>query len=663
MAAELGQFALILSLFVAILQSVLPIWGAHRGERHLMGFGTLSALVLALLLILAFGCLAYGFVTTDVSLRAVVMHSNSAMPLLFRFSGTWGNHEGSLLLWVLILALFGGALALGGRSMPATLKARVLAVQGMIATGFLALMVFTSNPFARVFPAPADGQELNPLLQDVGLAFHPPFLYLGYVGFSVTFAFAIAALIEGRIDAAWARYVRPWVLAAWCFLTIGITLGSYWAYYELGWGGWWFWDPVENASFMPWIVGTALLHSALVVERRQALVVWTVLLAILAFSLSIVGTFLVRSGLLTSVHAFATDPARGVGVLMILIAATGGGLTLFSMRAGRFNQPVLFSPISREGGLVLNNILLVTAAGTVFLGTFYPLIVEMMGPDKISVGAPYFNRTFVPIMVPLLLAVSVGGVLRWKRDNLGAALKRLRGPAVLAIAALVAVYVGTGFMHPFAAGGIGLSVWLVLGALIPLLQRLRLSEVPLRRSLILFLTTPRATLGMVAAHIGLGLAVAGITCVAAFDSEEIAAIAPGQALNIAGYEVTLDRVKRLRGDNYQAEQAQFTVTKGGMPFTSFSSERRFYPVSGRATTEAGIDAHLLTNLYVALGDPDDRGRWVVRLYHHPLALLIWIGPLVMAFGGLISLTDRRFRVGAPTRRRAAAMPAVPVAGE
>jgi cytochrome c-type biogenesis protein CcmF len=461
MVAEIGQFALVLALMIALAQSVVPLIGARRGETQLMSFADVAALVQFGFVIIAFAALVRAFMVTDLSLRVVVMHSNSAMPMLFKVTGVWGNHEGSLLLWVLILTLFGAALGLRGDNLPATLKARVLAVQGMISAAFLALMIFTSNPFARVSPAPADGQELNPLLQDVGLAIHPPFLYLGYVGFSVTFAFAIAALIEGRVDASWARFVRPWVLAAWCFLTIGITLGSFWAYYELGWGGWWFWDPVENASFMPWIVGTALLHSALVVERRQTLIVWTVLLAILTFSLSLVGTFLVRSGLLTSVHAFATDPSRGMGVLAILFAATGGGLILFAMRAGKFDKPAVFAPVSREGGLILNNIFLVVAAGTVFVGTFYPLVIEVLGPDKISVGPPYFNQTFVPLMIPLLVAVAVGPILRWKRDSLRRALGQLRPPAAVALVVAAAVFVAGGGAHPFAAAALGLAAWLV----------------------------------------------------------------------------------------------------------------------------------------------------------------------------------------------------------
>ncbi|MFO6463475.1 heme lyase CcmF/NrfE family subunit [Jannaschia sp. KMU-145] len=651
MVAEIGQFALVLALLIAVAQAVVPLIGASRGESHLMTFANTASVVLCGFVVLAFAALVQAFAVTDLSLRVVVMHSNSTMPTLFKLTGVWGNHEGSLLLWVLILALFGAALGLTGANLPATLKARVLAVQGMISAAFLALMIFTSNPFARMSPSPSDGRELNPLLQDIGLAIHPPFLYLGYVGFSVTFAFAVAALLEGRIDSSWARFVRPWVLAAWCFLTIGITLGSYWAYYELGWGGWWFWDPVENASFMPWIVGTALLHSALVVERRQTLIVWTVLLAILTFSLSLVGTFLVRSGLLTSVHAFATDPSRGVGVLAILFAATGGGLTLFALRAGTFDKPAVFAPVSREGGLILNNIFLLVAAGTVFVGTFYPLVVELMGPDKMSVGPPYFNQTFVPLMIPLLIAVAAGPILRWKRDSLRRVLGQLRPPAAIALVTALGVFVWGGGAHPFAAAGLGLAVWLVAGSLWTLAIWTRLFDVSPGRSARFARNIPRSVYGMVLAHAGLGLAVAGITAVTAFQEEHIVSMVPGDSVALAGYEVTLAGVAQVSGENFISDEGRFTVTRDGEPVATMTSERRFYTVSRTTTTEAGIKAVFLSNLYVAIGAPNDRGEWVARLYHHPLALLIWLGPMTMALGGFVSLSDRRMRVGAPQRAR------------
>ena len=653
MTAETGQFALILAMMVSAALAVIPLYGAWRRDSRLMAFAQPAALAQFLLIVLAFALLARAFLRSDFSLAVVAINSNSAMPAIYRFTAVWGNHEGSLLLWVLILSVFGMAVSLLGTNLPQTLRARVVAIQGMIATGFLALIVFTSNPFARMHPAPLDGQELNPLLQDMGLAIHPPFLYLGYVGFSIAYAFAIAALIEGKVDVAWARYVRPWVLAAWTFLTIGITLGSYWAYYELGWGGFWFWDPVENASFMPWLVGTALLHSALVVERRQALLVWTLLLAIFTFSLSLIGTFLVRSGVLTSVHAFASDPARGIGVLLLLVLGTGGGLSLFSLRAGSFRNRAVFGLVSREGGLVFNNIMLIAAAGTVFLGTFYPLIVEALGPDKISVGAPYFNRTFVPLMIPLLLAVAIGSFLRWKRDRLGRAIGKLRWPGLAALALTVAVGLTGRGAHLIAGLFLGLGLWLVLGSLAILASRMKLGKVAPARAWQLLRNTPRASFGMVLAHAGIGLAVIGITTTTAWDQERILAMAPGDSVALAGYEITLGKVELLNGPNYQAERGAFLVSRDGRPFTTITSERRFYPVAGRVTTEAGIRPVWLSNLYIAIGEANDGGKWVARLYYHPLVLLIWIGPLLMALGGLVSLSDRRLRIGVGQRRAAA----------
>jgi len=649
MVAEIGTYSLILALMTACAVFGFGLWGARRRNLNFMAAASTGSLVLAILVILAFGCLTVAFVQSDFSVRTVTANSNTAMPLLYRVTGVWGNHEGSLLLWVLILVVFGAALALTGQQLPPTLKARVLGLQAALGAGFLALIVFTSSPFTRLFPAPLEGDELNPLLQDIGLAIHPPFLYLGYVGFSVTFAFAVAALIEGKVDANWARYVRPWILAAWCFLTVGIALGSYWAYYELGWGGWWFWDPVENASFMPWLVGTALLHSALVVERRGALVVWTLLLAILTFSLSLVGTFLVRSGVLTSVHAFSSDPARGVGVLLLLVLSTGGALTLFAARAHRFNRPVLFSPVSREGGLVLNNIILLTAAGTVFLGTFYPLFVDMMSGDKISVGPPYFNRTFLPLMLPLLIAVVFGMNLRWKRDTLKASVRRGAWALLPVVAAMALSVVLGGTSKTFGAIGMAIGLWLVIGSFAWWVTRVNLFRAPLTRSLDLARTTPRALYGMVLAHMGLGFAVIGIAVVTAWQLETIRAIHPGEVIQIGSFDVRLDRVRGHLGPNYEAERAVFVVSKDGRNLGEMLSERRFYPTSGRQTTEAAIDSRFLSNLYLVIGDADPSGAWTVRAYWHPFVLLIWIGPLLMAFGGLVSLSDRRFRLGATIR--------------
>ncbi len=648
MAAELGQFCLILALMIALLQSVLPLYGAARRERAFMAFASHAALAQCLFLGLAFLILVRAFVTSDFSITIVAIHSNTQMPYFFRMAASWGNHEGSLLLWVLILAVFGAGIAVFGTNLPETFKARVLAVQAGISTGFLALTIFTSSPFARLHPIPAEGQELNPLLQDVGLVMHPPFLYLGYVGFSVAFAFAVAALIEGRVDATWARHVRPWVLAAWVFLTIGITLGSFWAYYELGWGGWWFWDPVENASFMPWLVGTALLHSAIVVEKRQTLIVWTLMLAILAFSLSLIGTFVVRSGVLTSVHAFAVDPERGVFILALMVLYTGGALMLFAARAGQIDRLAPFTTVSREGGLILNNILLTTGAATVFLGTFYPLIVEVMG-EKISVGPPYYNASFVPLMVPMLIAVAFGPLLRWKRDGLKAVSKRLKlalGAAVLVL--LFGIALG-GIGHIGAAFGLALGAWLVVGSALVIWRRVVASS----RKWEMLRTTPAATWGLVLAHLGLGLFVIGVTTMTAWQEEKVTAMPIGGSIRVGGYDITLTEVVGGAEQNYQYERGTFAVAKDGRDRFTMSSERRFYPVSNRVTTEAAIRPVGLTNIYIGMGERQADGAFVARLYWHPLVLLIWLGPAAMALGGVVSLADRRMRIGAPAPRRRA----------
>jgi cytochrome c-type biogenesis protein CcmF len=548
-----------------------------------------------------------------------------------------------------MLAGWSAAVSIASRQLPDAMVARVLGVLGLVSAGFMLFTLFTSNPFERVLPPPADGRDLNPLLQDPGLIFHPPMLYMGYVGFSVAFAFALGALIGGRLDATWARWSRPWTVAAWIFLTLGIALGSYWAYYELGWGGWWFWDPVENASFMPWLAGTALLHSALVVERRNALLSWTILLGILTFSLSLIGTFLVRSGVLTSVHSFAQDPARGAFILVLIVIATGGGLTLFAIRAPEMKHGPLFAAVSRESGLVVNNVLLITAVGTVFLGTFYPLVVDMLGNDKISVGPPYYNMTFVPIMVPLLLVMVVGPALRWKRDELRAALVRLRPAAIAATLTVVALLAFTLGQHFLVAFFMGLAVWLVLGSLLVLAQRTRLGSTPLATTLRLARTTPLAVYGLVLAHAGLGVTVAGITGMTAWASEKIEMLRPGQSLQLAGYDVRLRSVAEVPGPNYEAERAIFDISRNGKPSTQLSSERRFYPVRRQLTTAAGIRTNLVSNVYVTLGDPGNAGAWAVRFYYHPFIPLVWIGALMMALGGFVSLADRRLRVGAPQR--------------
>ncbi len=648
MIAELGHFALSVTLIVTLLQSSLPLIGAAHQNKRLMTFANSAAITQLAFVTLAFGCLTIAFIGSDFSLEIVAANSHTAKPLLYKISGVWGNHEGSMLLWLLILSLFGASVALFGQALPATLRARVLAIQGLIGLGFVAFILFTSNPFTRLDPAPLDGAGLNPLLQDPGLAFHPPFLYLGYVGFSMPFSFSVAALIEGRVDAAWARWVRPWVLSAWCFLTIGITLGSYWAYYELGWGGWWFWDPVENASFMPWLLGTALLHSALVVERRHTLVNWTILLGILTFSLSIIGTFLVRSGVLTSVHAFAVDPARGVFILGLIVAMSGGAMVLYALRAPSLKSGAPFSYISREGSLVFNNIFLVCAAATVFMGTFYPLIIDAMGNDKISVGPPYFHRTFVPIMIPVLFAMAVGPLLKWRSDRIWPALVTLKlaaGAAMLTAIGLIAF----GASSFFSAIGFGLSIWLIIGSLIVLGQRLKLGQRNWAGSLTLARVLPRSTYGLVTAHAGMGLAIAGITGMMAWQSEKILVMNIGESATVGNYEFVLRDVKARLGENYQAETAIVDVRKNNRSITTLSTERRFYPVRQSQTTEAGIRTNWASNLYIAIGEGNRQTGWTMRLYHHPLVPWIWIGALVMAFGGMLSLTDRRFRIGAPQR--------------
>jgi cytochrome c-type biogenesis protein CcmF len=552
--------------------------------------------------------------------------------------------------------------ALFSDNLPPALRARVLAVQGMIGAGFLLFILFTSNPFLRTFPAAPNGNGLNPVLQDPGLAFHPPFLYLGYVGFSVAFAFAVAALIEGRVDAAWARWVRPWTLASWCALTIGIALGSWWAYYTLGWGGWWFWDPVENASFMPWLVGTALIHSSIVVEKRDTLKTWTILLCIITFSLSLVGTFLVRSGVLTSVHAFATDPARGTFILLLLVAAIGGSLTLYAIRAPALKGGGLFAPISREGSLVLNNLLLSCGCATVFLGTLYPLFLDAMGGPKLSVGFPFFNRSFVPMMVPMLIAVGVGPLMAWKRGDLLGALQRLWVAYIAtALVILVAYYVTYGG-PVLAVFGLGLSAWLFTAVLTELAERLRLFRIPPADSMRRAIHLPRSAYGMTIAHLGLAVSVAGFSA-SAFDREAIEILKPGGSIALAGYELTLEHVDRIPGPNYIADDATIRVTSNGNLVTMMHPERRYFPLQKQTTSETSIRTNLLADLYVALGESDTKGNWTVRVYWKPLVPWIWLGAVIMAFGGMVSLSDRRWRVGVASRARRPEPRAVPAAGE
>jgi len=660
MIAELGHFALTLAFAVALFQVTVPLVGAARGWADWMRAAAPAALMQFLLTGLAFAALIHAFVTSDFSLRVVAANSHSLKPMIFKVSGTWGNHEGSMLLWVLILTIFGAMVAAFGRNLPLGLKARALSVQAMIAAAFFAFILFTSNPFDRLDPAPLDGNDLNPLLQDIGLALHPPFLYLGYVGLSMAFSFAVAALIEGRVDAAWARWVRPWTLAAWIALTIGIALGSYWAYYELGWGGWWFWDPVENASFMPWLVAGALLHSAIVVEKRNALKTWTILLAIFAFSLSLIGTFLVRSGVITSVHAFANDPARGVFILAILGVTILGSLTLFAWRAPSMRSEGLFRPVSREGGLMLNNLLLATSAAVVFTGTLAPLVREFMDGAKISVGAPFFNLAFTPFMVLLLIALPVGALMPWKRGDIGAVLARLWWAAAGALALGGIVWGLQGGGRLLAPVGLALAAWVLLGVLVEILERSGLPRVGLGTALARIGRMPRADWGKLIAHAGMGLSVMGIAAVTAWEVEDIRLARPGDSIPLAGYEIRFDDVSQGQGPNYLYERGRFTVTRGGETVAVLEPEKRLYPVQGQPTTEAAIDSGLARDIYVVLGDRQTNGEaWAIRVYVKPLANWIWLGALVMGLGGLVSLSDRRYRVGAAARRQ----PSTAVAAE
>ncbi|MDW6021122.1 heme lyase CcmF/NrfE family subunit [Mesorhizobium sp. BAC0120] len=651
---EIGHFALVLAFALSLVQSTVPMMGTRRGDERMMAVGGPVAVTGFALTAIAFAVLVSAHVRSDFSVTTVWENSHSLKPMLFKVTGTWGNHEGSMLLWVLILTFFGALVAVFSRNLPQSLRANVLAVQGWIGAAFLLFILTTSNPFARLDPAPFEGRDLNPILQDIGLAVHPPMLYLGYVGFSISFSFAVAALIEGRIDAAWARWVRPWTLAAWMFLTGGIAMGSYWAYYELGWGGFWFWDPVENASFMPWLAGTALLHSAIVMEKRSALKIWTILLAILTFSFSLLGTFLVRSGVLTSVHAFASDPTRGVFILVILAVFIGGSLALFALRATSLSAGGLFHPISREGALVLNNLFLTTAAATVLIGTLYPLILEAVSRDKISVGAPFFNMTFAPLMVPLLAVVPFGPLLAWKRGDLYGAAQRLFfafGGAILAVLAMLLLVDGASVL---AALGAGLAAWLVLGALTDLAIRSALGSVPFSVSLRRFAGLPRSVFGTALAHLGLGLTLLGIASTLSLQTERITSVKPGDTIELSGYTLHFSGITRFDGPNYDEDQAHFAVSRSGHPLGEVMSSKRFYPVRQMPTTESGIRTFGFSQLYVSLGDKGADGSLVVRVWWKPLVTLIWLGGLVMMAGAAVSLMDRRLRVGAPARRRAIA---------
>ncbi|HUO92627.1 MAG TPA: heme lyase CcmF/NrfE family subunit [Rhizomicrobium sp.] len=640
MTAEIGQYSLILAFLVALVETAACLVGAGLRDRALMALGRTASFLQLAFVGGAFIALAASFVNNDFSVTLVAEHSNTTQPLVYRFAGTWGSHEGSMLLWVLILSLYSAALALFGTRLRETLQARVLGVQSFVASAFLGFSLFTSNPFARISPAPIDGAELNPLLQDPGLVFHPPILYLGYVGFSMAFAFAIAALIEGRVDAAWARWIRPWVLGSWIFLTIGIAAGSWWSYYTLGWGGWWFWDPVENVSLMPWLIGTALLHSSLALERRGALVSWTILLAILTFSLSLIGTFLVRSGVISSVHAFAVDPERGIYILGIIAALTGSALVLYAWRVPAMRSGAMFQAISREGAITLNNLFLITLTATVFVGTFYSVFIK--DGQGISVGPPYYNLTFIPLAVPLLLLVSFGPMMNWKRGDAGEVVRRLRWP-ILGALFLFGIFTAIfGIARAGAMAGVALGLFLIFGAFAVLASRWRFGVQGVAHRI---WSTPLPIWGLALAHAGLGITTIGISAMSAFQTNVVVQMTPGQAVDLAGSRVTLDSIAHVQGPNYEADRAFFNV-ESSFGTRELVSEKRFFPVSQTPMTKAGIGMGIFGNTYISVGDRANDGSIVVRMWDHPFVDWIWAGAVFMALGGMISLSDRRVRVGA-----------------
>ena len=639
MTGEIGLFALILAFAVALFQGTVPLVGAARNDAALMAVSDVSSVVLCALVTVAIVMLGLGYVTSDFSLLNVWQNSHTLKPLIYKVSGVWGNHEGSLVLWVLILAIYGAALAVFGRQVPPALRARALAIQGLIAAGFLAFSLFTSNPFARIVPIPAEGMGLNPILQDPGLAFHPPCLYMGYVGLSVAFSFGIAGLLGKEVDSTWARLARPWVLLAWCFLTAGIALGSWWAYYELGWGGWWFWDPVENASFIPWLIATALLHSLRVAEKRDTLKAWTLLLCITGFSLSLLGTFLVRSGAITSVHTFASDPARGLFILAFLAVVTGGAFALFAVRAPRIRAEGLFEPVSREGALLLNNVFFGAAAATVLLGTLYPIFMEVAGSPPVSVGPPYYNSVFLPLAMPALVLAALGPAIPWRRADLPGVLHRMRFAAMCALAAVVL----TAFVHqdpgPLALAGYGLATFLAAGTLRSWLARLRPGR-DLARVFRRARGLPASAHGMALAHLGVAVMVVGVTASSTgrVDLEQV--MHPGETLSLAGRTIEFMGVENIEGPNYTALQGRFLVRGPGAGTSMLWPERRAYLASGTATTEAAILETFAGDIYVVLGDPVADGGWGTRLTFNPLIWWIWGGAFLGVLGGAVSIAER-----------------------
>ncbi len=659
MIPELGHFATVLALVMALVQSVLPLAGAQTGRASWMALARPAATAQFLLLLFAYICLTHAFITSDFSVLLAAEHSHTALPLLYRFSAVWGNHEGSILLWSLILAGWTFAVAHMSSQLDRPMLARVLGVMGLVSCGFLLFTLLTSNPFERVFPVPLDGKDLNPLLQDPGMAIHPPMLYMGYVGFVVAFAFAVTALLAGRLDAAWAHWSRPWTTLAWCFLTAGIALGSFWAYYELGWGGWWFWDPVENASFMPWLVGTALMHSLAVTEKRGGFKLWTALLAILTFSLSLLGTFIVRSGVLSSVHAFATDPARGVFILVFFSIVVGGSLALFAWRAPKVGVGGKFELLSRESLLLANNVLLVVAAAAVLLGTLYPLLIDALGMGKLSVGPPYFNAVFVPLIAPALFLMGVGPLARWRKAEAGDLARQLRWAVGVSVASAVIAPMVLQAWTPLTGLGLLLATWVGATAVLNLVQRLRAHPATWWVAL---KAQPGSYAGMLLAHFGVAVFIAGVTVVSSFESENDVRMEVGQSAEVGGHSFRLDDMNLIQGPNYTSAQATISVTRDGKPVTTLYPERRIYTVSRMPMTEVAIDRSVMRDLYVALGEPVSEVAWSVRLHHKPLVNWIWGGCLLMSLGGVLAVADRRYRVRRSRKEAAAAAPQPGVVG-
>ncbi|CAN1510892.1 MAG: heme lyase CcmF/NrfE family subunit [Sulfuritalea sp.] len=641
MIPEIGHFSLILALLVSLVLGSFPIIGAARGNTVWMGLAKPLASVQFILIAFAFLCLVYAFAYMDYSVLYVANNSNSKLPLQFRIAAVWGGHEGSLLLWALILSIWTLAVSLFSKHIPDDMRARILGVMGLVSVGFLLFMLMVSNPFERLIPAALDGRDLNPLLQDPGMIFHPPMLYMGYVGFSVAFAFSIAALLGGQLDAAWARWSRPWTILAWIFLTVGIMAGSNWAYYELGWGGWWFWDAVENASFMPWLVGTALIHSLAVTEKRGSFKAWTVLLAICAFSLSLLGTFLVRSGVLTSVHAFATDPRRGIFILAFLVVVIGGSLLLFAWRASTVGRGGKFDVVSRESFLLANNVLLAVAALSVLLGTLYPLFLDALNLGKISVGPPYFDAVFAPLMAPAIFLMGIGPIARWKEAALPELAMRLRWAFGISIATAVILPLMLGNFTPMIGFGLFLAFWVFATSAELVYQRLGKSDLPLMGRI---KANSRSWWGMVIAHLGIAVFVLGVTIVKGFESEIAVKMLPGDVAHLAGYDFTFDGVMDTHGPNYEVSRGQIHVTKNGVLRTILEPEKRLYTVTNMPMTEAGISPHIIHDLYASLGEPLEGGAWSVRIYHKPMVEWIWFGCLMMAFGGFLALADKRYRL-------------------